>query len=89
MKEEIQDPEKLKRKYRLCFLFNELEFEAFKKHCKKYKITNKAKYMREVVIANILQKQEEDHPTLFTNNDMQKMERPKNCKPDATVQELF
>ncbi|MCL2098303.1 MAG: hypothetical protein FWH23_06040 [Bacteroidales bacterium] len=56
---------KVKREYRKTLLFNEAEMEAIRSFCKKYKITNQAKFFREAIITTILQKTEEDHPKLF------------------------
>lgn len=60
-----EDPEKLKRKHRKTFSFNELEQAAFDKYCKKYKVKNKSRFMREAIVKAILKKFDEDYPTLF------------------------
>ena len=51
------------------FLFNKLELEAFEKYCKKYKIKNKSKFIRETVITEILGQFDRDYPSLFDNED--------------------
>ncbi len=56
---------KVKREHRKTLLFNDAEIEAIRNFCKKYKITNQAKFFRETIITTILQKTEEDHPKLF------------------------
>jgi len=61
--------EKLKRKHQMRFLFNELELEAFEKYCKKYKIKNKSKFIRETVITEILGQFDRDYPSLFDNEN--------------------
>jgi hypothetical protein len=53
------------RKHRKVLLFNDPEMEAVLQFCKKYKIANHSKFFRETIIAAILRKTEEDHPTLF------------------------
>ena len=56
---------KVKREHRKALLFNDAEMEAIRSFCKKYKITNEAKFFREAIITTILRKTEEDHPKLF------------------------
>ncbi|MGE0089031.1 MAG: hypothetical protein AB7S50_06090 [Bacteroidales bacterium] len=58
---------KLKRIFKRTILFNEKEIQAINHYCKKYKITNKSKMMREMIIGSILKKFDEDYPTLFEN----------------------
>lgn len=55
----------LKRVYRKSILFNKREMQAINHYCKKYKIRNKSKFMRETIIASILKKFDEDYPSLF------------------------
>jgi len=55
----------LKRVYRKTILFNKRELQAINDSCKKYKIKNKSKFMRETVILSILKKFDEDYPSLF------------------------
>lgn len=57
--------ESLKRKYRKSILFNKREIQAIDHYCKKYKITNKSKFMREMIISSVLKKFDEDYPSLF------------------------
>jgi nickel-dependent lactate racemase len=56
---------KSKRLHKHTVSFNEKEFKVVCYFIDKYKIKNKAKFFRESIIATILQKVEEDHPTLF------------------------
>ena len=53
------------RHHRKVLTFNDSELEALNAFCKKYKIANQAKFLREAVISTILRKTEEDHPPLF------------------------
>lgn len=64
-KEIVQRIAKLTRKHRKVVAFNDSELEVINAFCKKYKIVNHAKFIREAVISTILRKTEEDHPTLF------------------------
>ncbi|MCK5066966.1 MAG: hypothetical protein KAR16_05990 [Bacteroidales bacterium] len=57
--------EKLRRTKRASILFNQREQEAINLYCEKYKIRNKSKFMREIIITDILKKFDEDYPTLF------------------------
>ena len=51
----------LKRVNRQELRFNNREKRVIEEYCKKHKIRNKAKFMRESIIATILK----DYPTLF------------------------
>lgn len=53
------------RKHRQILSFNDKEMEVVSQFCKKYKIESKSRFFRETIISVILQKLEEDHPTLF------------------------
>ena len=67
-KAKIKKPPKtedLLRRNRQTFLFNDRELRAFEIYCKKYKIKNKARFIRETIITEVLRKFDEDHPTLF------------------------
>ena len=57
--------ESLKRIYRKSILFNKREIQAIDHYCKKYKIKNKSKFMREMIITSVLKKFDEDYPSLF------------------------
>lgn len=57
--------ENLKRIHRKSILFNKRELNAINHYCRKYKVKNRSKFMRETIIATILQKFDEDYPTLF------------------------
>ncbi len=65
MKENLDKPEQMKRQHIVHFKLNSLEKEALDKYCKKYKIKNRSKFIRESVITTILQRFEEDYPSLF------------------------
>jgi hypothetical protein len=57
--------EHLKRIHQKSILFNQKELNAINRYCKKYKIKNKSKFMRETIIYAILKKFDEDYPSLF------------------------
>ncbi|PLX23700.1 MAG: hypothetical protein C0597_00675 [Marinilabiliales bacterium] len=64
-KRRVEKDESLKRVYRKSILFNKREMQAIDHYCKKYKIKNKSKLMREMIIASVLKKFDEDYPSLF------------------------
>jgi hypothetical protein len=61
-----------KRKQRMVCLMSEEEVRIVDCYLKKYKITNKARWLRETVLTFIHQKMEEDYPTLFNEHDMRR-----------------
>lgn len=54
-----------KRQHKRTIAFNDKEIKVIEQFINKYKIKNKSKFFRESIITTILQKTEEDHPTLF------------------------
>lgn len=65
-----QSPEKKNnikstRNHKSTLCFNESEHKVIENYCKKYGIKNKSKFFREAIIALILQRSEENYPTLF------------------------
>jgi len=64
-KRKAEKEKSLKRIYRKSILFNEREIQAIEHYCKKYKIKNKSKFMREMIITSVLKKFDEDYPSLF------------------------
>jgi hypothetical protein len=63
----------LKRKHRAGFMLNDKELEAVDAYCKKYKIENKSKFMRETVIRYVMDQFLSDYPTLFEKQDLDKL----------------
>ena len=63
----------LRRTHQVAFLLNEKEKEAIESYCKKYKITNRSKFMRETLIGAVMEKFVADYPTLFNKEDMDKI----------------
>lgn len=83
MELKLKDNEKFKRKYKMSFTLNEYEYNALIRYCHKYKIENKAKFMREAVISRILEHFDSDYPTLFEKKDME------NGKYDPTYETII
>jgi len=69
-KTKVKD-QKLLRKHRLSFVFNELEQNALENYCKKYKVENRSKFMRETIVTAILKQFDKDYPSLFDQLDAQ------------------
>jgi hypothetical protein len=74
--------QKLLRKHRLSLSFNELEQKALESYCKKYKVENRSKFMREAIVTTILKQFDKDYPSLF---DQLEKEKEKNCKQGVLV----
>ncbi len=66
-RQKIKKDKKLKREHRKSILFNARELQAMDYYCKKYKVRNKSKFMRETIITSVLKKFDEDYPSLFEN----------------------
>lgn len=62
---ELRNDPNFKRAYRKSMLLNFYEMQAINKYCKKYKIENKSRFMRETIISEILKKMTDDYPTLW------------------------
>lgn len=41
-------------------------------YIRKYKISNKSRWLRETIIAHVLKSLEQDYPTLFDENEMRR-----------------
>ena len=57
--------ENYKRKNQKSILLNNYEIQALDRYFKKYKITNKSKFMRESIMKVVLKKFSDDYPTLW------------------------
>ena len=64
-KKSKEDIQKYKRRHRIEIVLNDFEMQAFTNYCKKYKVNNKAKLIREALMTTVLKKFGEDYPTLF------------------------
>ena len=60
------------RRQRMVCLMSEEEVRIVDRYLEKYQITNKARWLRETVLAFIHQNMEEDYPTLFKEHDMRR-----------------
>lgn len=68
MAKKIQNPivkRKSLRTHRETITLNDEEYKFLNRYMKKYKISNKSKFIRETLMRTIIVRFEEDHPTLF------------------------
>ena len=65
MKQKTEKDPQLKRIHRKALMFNSREMKVFEDYCKRYKIKNQSRFMRESIILSILKTMEADSPTLF------------------------
>ncbi len=63
----------MKRSHRTAFLLNDKEKEALDIYCKKNKIKNKSKFIRETLLRAVMDHFLDDYPTLFDKKDMDKI----------------
>jgi hypothetical protein len=68
-KEKIKKKEvSCKRSKSVTTLLNEREYSAIDKYCKRYKVRNRSKMIREFVFTAILQTYDRDYPTLWAKD---------------------
>lgn len=70
MNRKKQKEDSLRRINRQAIMFNDREMNAINHYCKRFKIGNKSKFMRETIISEILKKFEENYPTLWEENQL-------------------
>ena len=68
VKEELNN----QRDFKISSSLNEKEYNAVCRYLDKYKISNRSRWFRETILMHILQKMEENHPTLFNENEMRR-----------------
>lgn len=60
------------RSKNMNFSLNDEEYNLVCSYMKKYKISNKSRWLRETIIAHILKNLDMDYPTLFGENEMRR-----------------
>lgn len=65
-RKKAKDPN-LKRTNRQSIMFNNRELSAINKYCRQYRVKNKSKFMRELIISSVLKKFDDDYPKLFND----------------------
>ncbi len=68
MKQKKQKEPGMKRESTRTIRFNSRELSAINQYCEKFHVTNRAKFMREAIITEILRKFDENYPTLWDND---------------------
>ena len=63
-------PPKIKRDNKITLSLNDKELRVLEQFCKKYKITNRSRFLRETIMLAILKRFDEDYPTLFNEKEM-------------------
>jgi hypothetical protein len=61
--------DRLKRTNRLSVMLNSREMRALGVYCNRYRVKNKSEFMRETIMKAILQRFEEEHPTLWEESE--------------------
>ena len=54
------------------FSLSDEEYSLMSQYMKKYKISNKSRWLRETIMTHILKNLEMDYPTLFGENEMRR-----------------
>ena len=60
------------RDFRITISLNEKEYNAVNRYIDKYKINNRNRWLREIILRHILHKMEENHPTLFAEGELRR-----------------
>lgn len=53
------------RKKKVSILLNDTEMHVLEKYCKRYRVTNRSKLIRETLMRAMLKQFDKDQPTLF------------------------
>jgi hypothetical protein len=61
--------DRLRRNNRLSLMLNNREMRALGIYCNRYRIKNKSGFLRETIMKAILKRFEEEHPTLWEENE--------------------
>lgn len=69
MRRKIKEPV-YKRQNKKSILFNEKELEAIEHYCKRFRISNQSKLMRETIITHILKEFDNNYPSLFEDQQI-------------------
>jgi len=69
VKRNIYKEDRLRRTNRLSLMLNDRELRALGIYCNRYRIKNKSEFLRETIMKAILKRFEEEHPTLWEENE--------------------
>lgn len=70
VKHVIYKEDRLRRTSRLSLMLNKREMRALGIYCSRYRIKNKSEFLRETIMKAILKRFEEEHPTLWEENEL-------------------
>jgi hypothetical protein len=65
----IYKEDRLRRTNRLSLMLNHREMKALGIYCNRYRVKNKSEFLRETIMKAILKRFEEEHPTLWEENE--------------------
>ncbi len=83
-----EEKEQFKRQHRQSFRLNDLEYKALMKYYKKYKVNNRARFLREAIMSIVLKKFDDDYPTLFDMPVSEAEAKPKPARKDSDTGQL-
>jgi hypothetical protein len=61
--------EQMRRTNRLSLMLNSRELKALGIFCNRYRIKNKSEFLRETIMKAIIKRFEDEHPTLWEENE--------------------
>ena len=61
--------DRLRRTNRLSLMLNSREMKALGIYCSRYRVKNKSEFLRATIMKAILKRFEEEHPTLWEENE--------------------
>lgn len=65
----IYKEDRLRRTNRLSLMLNNREMRALGIYCNRYRVKNKSEFLRATIMKAILKRFEEEHPTLWEENE--------------------
>jgi hypothetical protein len=65
----IYKEDRLRRINRLSLMLNNREMRALGIYCNRYRVKNKSEFLRATIMKAILKRFEEEHPTLWEENE--------------------
>lgn len=69
MRRTIYKEDRLRRNNRLTLMLNNREMRALGIYCNRFRIKNKSEFLRETIMKAILKRFEDEHPTLWEENE--------------------
>lgn len=59
-----------KREHSIVIKLNEMELKALEQYCAEYRIGNRARWIRETLMREVISRFEANSPTLFSDEDL-------------------